>query len=116
MYSYPPFPKYSGEVTASGIGVYILGLILWFLKIPLIGIVNILVAIFSGIANGTSSSMTSIVSFPGQIFSQTVSSFSPFGIFAPIAAAAVWGVAIIILIFFIFKAIQLAAAETTEDV
>lgn len=116
MYTYPPFPTYSGSITASGIGSYILSIVLWFLEIPLIGIVNILVALFSGIANGASTSMSSIAGFPGKIFTQTESAFSPLGIFAPIAAAIVWGIALVILIFFIFKAIQLAMAETTEDV
>ena len=116
MLSYPSFPTYSGSTTASAIGSYILQIVLWFVEIPLIGIANVFIAIFNDIASGAGSSVTSVLSFPGQIFQSTIQAFSALGIFAPIAAAAIWGVALVILIFFIFKAIQLALAESTEDV
>lgn len=116
MVSYPPFPTYSGGVSASAIGSYILHLMLWFVEVPLIGIANVFIGFFDGVSSGAGSSASSIIAFPGQIFQSTVQAFSALGIFAPIAAAAIWGAALVILVFFIFKAIQLAMAETTEDV
>ena len=116
MTSYPTFPTFPSSVTASSIGLYVLHVIIWFIEIPLIGIANVFQGIFGGISSGATSSASSILGFPGQIFQSTKSAFSSLGIFAPIAAAAVWGVALVILVFFIFKAIQLAMDETTEDV
>ena len=111
MLSYPSFPTYSG-----GIGSYILSILLWFVEVPLIGIANVFIGFFNGLSSGAGSSADSILAFPGQIFHATVQAFSALGIFAPIAAALVWGIALVILIFFAFKAIQVALAETTEDV
>jgi hypothetical protein len=116
LLSYPSFPTYSGSATASAIGSYILQIVLWFVEVPLIGIANVFIAFFDGLSSGAGSSVNSIIGFPGQIFQSTIQAFSALGIFAPIAAALVWGVALVILIFFIFKAIQLALAESTEDV
>ena len=116
MLSYPSFPTIPSNITASSIGSYVLQVIIWFIEIPLIGIANVFIAFFDGLSSGAGNSVNSIVGFPGQIFQSTESAFSSLGIFAPIAAAAVWGVALVILIFFIFKAIQLAMDETTEDV
>lgn len=93
-----------------------LSVLIWFIEIPLIGIANIFIDIFSGIGSGVGSSASSILGFPGQIFQQTEQAFSGFGVLAPILAALVWGIAFLILIFFIFKAIQLALEETTEDI
>lgn len=100
----------------SNIATFILEVLLWFVEIPLIGIANVLIDIFGGLGTGAGSTASDIFGFLGKIFVQTESSFSSLGIFAPIAAAGVWGVAVLILVFFIFKAIQLAMAETTEDV
>lgn len=116
MLSYPSFPTYSGGTSALAIGGYILQIILWFIEIPLIGIANVFIAFFDGLSSGTGSSVNSIIGFPGQIFASTVQAFSALGIFAPIVAAIVWGAALVVLVFFIFKAIQLALDETTEDV
>ena len=116
MLSYPSFPTYSGGASASAIGSYVLQIILWFVEVPLIGIANVFIGFFGGLSSGAGSSVDSILSFPGQIFQSTIQAFSALGIFAPIAAALVWGIALVILIFFIFKAIQLALAESTEDV
>lgn len=116
MLSYPGFPTYSGGVSASAIGSYILQIMLWFVEIPLIGIANVFIGFFGGLSSGAGSSASSILGFPGQIFQSTIKAFSALGIFAPIVAAIVWGAALVILVFFIFKAIQLAMEETTEDV
>ena len=116
MLSYPTFPTIPANISASTIGTYVLQVIIWFIEIPLIGIANIFISAFGGIASGAGSSANSIIGFPGQIFHSTTQAFSALGIFAPIAAAVVWGIAIIILIFFVFKAIQVALEETTEDV
>ena len=116
MTSYPTFPTFPSSITASNIGLYVLNVIIWFIEIPLVGIANVFEGLLNGISSGATSSATSIVGFPGQIFQSTIQAFSALGIFAPIAAAVVWGAALVILIFFVFKAIQVALDETTEDV
>ena len=113
---YPTFPTFPQSVTASSMGMYILNILIWFIEIPIVGIADIFEGVLNSISSGASSSASNIASFPGQIFQSSVSDFSAFGIFAPIVAALVWGMAIVILIFFAFKAIQLALAESTDDV
>jgi len=110
MISYPPFPSYNGNI-----GNYLLQLIFWFLSIPAIAIGNFIIGIAGGVTQGASSSAGSVTGFIGQVFKDSISGFSSFGPFAIVVASLVWGIAILVLIFFIFKAIQLAAHETEDD-
>ena len=109
-FSYPAFPSYNGNV-----GTYLMDLIFWVLSIPLVAIGNFIAGIGAGVTSGASSSASSVLGFVGIEFVDSEHAFSFAGPFAIILASAVWGVAIIILIFFIFKAIQLAMDMTTED-
>ena len=52
----------------------------------------------------------------GKIFNQNVAAFKSLGIFAMPAAATLWGVSLVIIVFFVFKAIQVALSQTTQDV
>jgi hypothetical protein len=112
--SYPSFPKYS-SYGSSNVGGYILALIFWFLSIPLVALGKFVEGLAGGVTSGASSSASSVLGFIGTEFVDSESSFSFAGPFAIVIASAVWGVAIIILIFFIFKGIQLALGMTTED-
>ena len=109
-FSYPAFPSYNGNV-----GTYLMDLIFWVVSIPLVAIGNFIAGIGAGVTSGASSSASSVLGFIGTEFVDSESSFSFAGPFAIVIASAVWGVAIIILIFFIFKGIQLALGMTTED-
>lgn len=109
-FSYPSFPSYNGNV-----GTYLMDLIFWVLSIPLVAIGNFIAGIGAGVTSGASSSASSVLGFVGVEFVDSEHAFSFAGPFAIVIASAVWGVAIIILIFFIFKAIQLAMDMTTED-
>jgi len=110
MISYPLFPSYNGNIAT-----YLLQLILWFVSIPLIAIANFIIEVAGGAAQGASSSAGSVTGFIGTVFSDSVNSFKSFGPFAIVIASFVWGIAIVILIFFIFKAFQLATHETEDD-
>ncbi len=109
-FSYPSFPSYNGNV-----GTYLMDLIFWVLSIPLVAIGNFIAGIGAGVTSGASSSASSVLGFVGVEFVDSEHAFSFAGPFAIVIASAVWGVAIIILIFFIFKGIQLALGMTTED-
>lgn len=46
---------------------------------------------------------------------QTVSAFKAYGIFAPVIAAFIWGISIIILVFMVLKAVQIGGDELTNE-
>ena len=107
--SYPPFP------TDSSISAEIIALVLWMIEIPFIAVANVIIVAMSYIGSAMGSSAASIISFPGQIFAQTENSFKAYGIFAMPISAAIWGVSILILVFFIFKIIQVSGDEITNE-
>ena len=111
---YPPFPTFSGGI--SDIGFFIVEVILWAIEIPLVAGADFIETVSGNAAAGAGQSAGNVLGFIGDIFVQTESAYAPLGILAPIAASFTWGIAIMVLTFFIFKAIQLAMAETTEDV
>ena len=111
MITYPPFPSYNGNIAQT-----IIQLFLWFLEVPLIAITNAGIGIIGGAGSSASQSLGAILLFPGEIFKQTEASFSAYGIFAPIIASAIWGISIIILVFLVLKAVQIAGSELTNEV
>ena len=109
-FSYPAFPTYNGNVAS-----YLIGIVVWILSIPLVAIGNFVAGLAGGVTSGASSSASSVLGFVGTEFVDSEHDFSFAGPFAIVVASAVWGVAILILIFFIFKGIQLAISMTQED-
>jgi len=108
-YVYPPFPSSTDPVT------FIVGLIEWILEVPLVAIANFVSGIAGAVTTAGEVNATQIVGFIGQTWNNSVASFQPFGIFAPIVASMIWGAGIVVIIFFIFKAIQLMVRETEEE-
>ena len=109
VFSYPNFPVYNGSISQM-----IISLFLWFIELPLIVIGNIIITIGGSVANSAGSTASSVISFPGAIFQQTESSFSAYGVFAPVIASVIWGTSIIILSFMVIKAVQISADELTN--
>ena len=109
-YSYPPFPN-----TNNGITNWIIGLFEWIFEVPLVAIANLIAGIGTGFTTGAQTSADNVAGFVGTTFNNSLSAFQDFGVLAPIIASAIWGGAIIILLFFIFKAIQLGTREMEED-
>ena len=110
IYSYPQFPSYSNSLTT-----YIISILEWIFEIPLIAGANFFGGISNSITNSAETSSSSIIGFIGTTWDNSVNSFKSLGIFAPIVASIIWGASILILIFFIFKALQLGIRETEED-
>lgn len=108
-YTYPPFPTYT-NVTS-----FIIAMLEWIIELPLVALANFLRGIAGSATSGSESSITSITGFIGSVWKQSIASFQAFGVLAPILAAAIWGIAIVILIFFVFKAIQVSAHEMEGD-
>ena len=108
--SYPAFPSFNNSITK-----YIIAVIEWILEIPLIAIGKFVEGISGSITTSASTSSSSIIGFIGTTWDNSVSSFKALGIFAPVVASIIWGGSIVILIFFIAKAGQLAIRETEED-
>jgi hypothetical protein len=111
MISYPQFPTYTGSIPS-----FLLQIILWILEIPLIAIGNMIIGVSGSATNSLGTGVSTVISFPATIFRQSEASFRAYGVFAPIIVSLIWGVSIIILIFFIFKAVQIAGTEMTNDV
>ena len=109
-YSYPPFPN-----TNNGITSWIIGLFEWIFEVPLVALANLIAGIGNGFTGGAETSASNVAGFVGTTFNNSLTAFQGFGVLAPIIASAIWGGAIIILIFFIFKAIQLGTREMEED-
>ena len=110
VYSYPPFPSFAG-----GIGGFIIGLLEWVIEIPLIAIANAFIGVSQSATAAGETDTSSIIGFIGQTWQNSIDSFKQFGVLAPILAALIWGVALLILVFFIFKIIQLGEHEVEES-
>ena len=109
-YSYPPFPSTGGAITN-----FAIALLEWIIEVPLVALANFITGIGGAVTTGSESSATKITGFIGQTWANSVLAFEPYGIIAPLLAALIWGAAIVVLVFFIFKAVQLGIRETEED-
>lgn len=109
-YTYPPYPTWSG-----GVGNFVIAMLEWIIELPLVALANFLYGIAGSATTGSETSITSITGFIGSVWQQSIASFTEFGVLAPILAALIWGAAIVILIFFIFKAFQVGAHEMEGD-
>ena len=111
MFTYPQFPQWNGSISN-----LLLQIILWIVEIPLIAIGNVIIGVSGSVGNSIGSGASTVISFPATIFKQSEASFRAYGVFAPIIVSVIWGASIIILIFFIFKAVQIAGDEMTNEV
>ena len=110
MITYPNFPTYNGNL-----GQTIAQIFLWVCEIPLIALANGFIAIAGGATTSASSSINTILLFPGTIFQQTVASFAQYGVLAPVIASVIWGVSLVILVFLVLKAFQIGTDELTNS-
>ena len=110
VYSYPPFPSFSGGITG-----FIIGLLEWITEIPLIAAANFFIGISGSATTAGESDTSSIVGFIGQTWQNSIDSFKSFGVLAPILAALIWGIALLILVFFLFKILELGKHEVEES-
>ena len=108
--TYPAFPTFNTSITT-----YIISVIEWILEIPLIAIGKFVEGISGSVTTSAETSSNSIIGFIGITWDNSINSFKSLGIFAPVVASIIWGGSIVILIFFIFKALQLGIRETEED-
>lgn len=109
--SYPNFPTYNGNLAQT-----IIEILLWMIEIPIIAIGNVIITVFGGAGTAAANTTATIISFPGAIFLQTELSFKAYGVLAPIIASVIWGGSIIILVFLVLKAVQIASDEITNEV
>lgn len=112
LYSYPPFPPQ--PQSAAGIGNFILAFLIWIVEVPLITIANVIIGIGNGVSNSGQGTAEDIINYLGRSFQNSVSSLAIFGAAAPIVASIIWGTSIIIIVFLIFKAAQIAADQITN--
>lgn len=111
VYPYPSFPTYYG----GSLGTFILQLLIWIISVPLIAAANFFISIIGNASAAGENSTSSVIGFIGKTWNNSIQSFASLGVFAPVIASLIWGLSVLILIFFIFKAIQLGAHETEED-
>ena len=110
IYSYPPFPSFNNSLTT-----YIISILEWIFEIPFVAAANFFGGISDSITTSAETSSSSVIGFIGTTWNNSVDSFKSLGIFAPVVASIIWGSSIVILIFFISKALQLGIRETEED-
>ena len=110
VYSYPPFPSFSGGITS-----FVIGLLKWIIEIPLIAFANFFTGIAGSATTAGESDTSSIIGFIGQTWQNSINSFNSFGVLAPIIASLIWGLALLILVFFLFKIVQLGEHEVEES-
>jgi len=110
VYKYPKFPTLGSHPAT-----FLLQLFKWILEVPLVAIANFLRGIAGAATSGSESSVSQVAGFIGTTWANSLSSFKSLGALAPIFASLIWGAGILILIFFVFKAVQLAMRETEED-
>ena len=110
VYSYPPFPSFSGGITG-----FIIGLLEWVIEIPLIAVANFFIGISGSATTAGESDTSSIIGFIGQTWQNSINSFNSFGVLAPIIASLIWGLALLILVFFIIKILQLGGRELEDE-
>ena len=109
-FTYPTFPTLS----SSNIGSSLVQLLIWIFSIPVVAIAKVIRDITSAIGTAAGQTAGTVINFPGKIFQQTEASFTSYGVLAPIIAAAIWGISIVLLIFFVIKAAQVGLNEFTD--
>lgn len=110
VYSYPPFPTSNGGITG-----FVIAFLEWIIEIPLVAFANFFIGISGSATTAGESDTSSIVGFIGQTWQNSINSFQSFGVLAPVIASLIWGVALLILVFFLFKIVQLGEHEVEES-
>ena len=112
--SFPSFPSWDGNV--NDLPVFVILVIIWVLEVPLIAVYDILVNIALSIISGADNTFTQMFGFMGTIFQDTQTQFAMLGIFAPVAAAAVWGAAALIFVYFFMWIVGMFIDQSEKDV
>ena len=110
IYSYPPFPSFSGGITG-----FVIAFLEWIIEIPLVAFANFFIGISGSATTAGESDTSSIIGFIGQTWQNSINSFNSFGVLAPIIASLIWGLALLILVFFIIKILQLGGRELEDE-
>ncbi len=110
---FPGIPTWSGST--SDLPTYIVQLILWALEVPLIALYDLLVSPLVSFVDGADTSGFSIGAYVGTAFTDTSAALRPFGVLAVPIAVFVWGVAIVLLAYFIMFAIGIVIRQGEKD-
>ena len=109
------FPSPPTLGSGESITTFILQFLLWVIEIPVYGLVIVLETIFLAISNAVGSSIGGLFSILTGSFTETVQALSGFGIFASIIAAIIWGIALIIILWFANLAFHVFVTDAEEE-
>ena len=109
------FPSPPTLGSGESITTFILQFLLWVIEIPVYGLVIVLETIFLAISNAVGSSIWGLFSILTGSFTETVQALSGFGIFASIIAAFIWGLALIIILWFANLAFHMFETDAEEE-
>ena len=111
----PTFPKIPKLSSNEHVSTYLEDLLLFIGKMFLYPIEYILYAIGDGLGTGITGLFTSLFAMASTTYNNSVSAFSFAGPLAPILVSIVWGISLVIIIFFIFMAVHLIWGDIQDD-
>ncbi len=108
--SFPTLPSYSGSISG-----WLKAFLVFLGEVILYPFEYVIYAIGSGIGQGLSNLFSSLFDMASSTYSSSEKSFAFAGPAAPILVSIVWGISLVIIIFFILMAIHLIWGDIQDD-
>ena len=108
--AFPSMPTYNGNVDS-----YIEAFLVFIGQVIAYPFEALIYAIGSGLGTGISNLFTSLFGLAATTYNNSVNSFKFAGPLAPILVSVVWGISLVIVIFFILMAIHLIWGDIQDD-
>ena len=108
--SFPTMPQYTGNVDS-----YIEAFLIFLGEVVAYPFEAILYAIGSGLGSGISNLFTSLFGMAATTYTNSEKDFAFAGPLAPVLVSIVWGISLVIVIFFILMAIHLIWGDIQDD-
>ena len=108
--SFPSMPTYNGNVDS-----YIEAFLIFIGQVIAYPFEALIYAIGSGLGTGISNLFTSLFGMASTTYNNSVNSFKFAGPLAPILVSVVWGISLVIIIFFVLMAIHLIWGDVQDD-
>ena len=108
--SFPNLPTYSGSISS-----FVENFLIYLGEIILYPFEYVIYAIGSGIGQGLGNLFSSLFGMASTTYTSSVKSFGFAGPLAPILVSIVWGISLVIIIFFILMAIHLIWGGIQDD-
>ena len=94
---------------------YIKALFVYIIEVILYPFEYVVYGIGSGLGSGLQGLFYGLFSMVETTYKSTVNAFGTFGVLAPVIATFVWGVSLVIIVFFILMALHLVWQSVADD-